>query len=257
MPIAPPQGVTAAMGDGRVTIKWQPSAGATSYTIYRKAEGEPEFSELTTGVLTPPFVDPGLTNGRRYSYQLLATTAASFSDFSARVSAIPVPPPPKSVPVVSAVAGNGKVTLTWSDVPGASGYSVYRSTTGAFIGPPIGTTTETTFKNGALANDTTYFYTVAALNIGGEGARAAAVSAVPVAPPLAPQIRPRFPSANRCPVVVAIGWRDHVRDLSQHEHQSTEERCCCDRSRRLALHRRHRRRWRDLLLQDHREQRRR
>ena len=39
---------------------------------------------------------------------------------------------PKSVPVVSAVAGNGKVTLRWSDVPGASGYSVYRSTTGAF-----------------------------------------------------------------------------------------------------------------------------
>ena len=36
MPIAPPQGVTAAMGDGRVTINWQPSAGATSYTIYRK-----------------------------------------------------------------------------------------------------------------------------------------------------------------------------------------------------------------------------
>jgi fibronectin type 3 domain-containing protein len=202
MPIAPPQGVTAAMGDGRVTIMWQPSAGATSYTIYRKAEGEPEFSELTTGVLTPPFVDPGLTNGRRYSYQLLATTAASFSDFSAMVSAIPVPPPPKSVPVVSAVAGNGKVTLRWSDVPGASGYSVYRSTTGAFIGPPIGTTTETTFKNGALANDTTYFYTVAALNIGGEGARAAAVSAVPVAPPLAPQNPAAVPVSKQ----MALSW---------------------------------------------------
>lgn len=187
MPIAPPEGVTAAAGDGRVTIKWQPSAGATSYTIYRKVEGQPEFSELTTGVLTPPFVDPGLTNGTRYSYQLLATTAASFSDVSATVSAIPVPPPPRSGPVVSAVAGNGKVTLTWSEVPGAARYSIYRSTTGAFIGPPIVTTTETTFRNGGLANDTTYFYTVAAHNIGGEGARAAAVSAVPVAPPLAPQ----------------------------------------------------------------------
>ena len=187
MPIAPPEGVTAAMGNGRVTITWQPSAGATSYTIYRKVEGEPEFTELTTGVLTPPFVDPGLTNGTRYSYQVQATTAASHSDFSARVSAIPLPPPPKSVPVVSAVAGNGKVTLTWSEVPGAPSYSIYRSTTGAFIGLPIGTTTETTFRNGGLANDTTYFFTVAAHNIGGEGPRAAAVSAVPVAPPFAPQ----------------------------------------------------------------------
>jgi fibronectin type 3 domain-containing protein len=187
MPIAPPEGVTAAVGDGRVTIKWQPSAGATSYTIYRKTESEPEFTELATGVLTQPFVDPGLTNGTRYSYQLRATTAASYSDFSAKVSAIPLPPPPNSGPVVSAVGGNGKVTLTWSQVPGAPGYNVYRSTTGAFIGPAIGSTSETTFKNGGLANDTTYFYTVAAHNIGGEGPRAAAVSVVPVAPPLAPQ----------------------------------------------------------------------
>ena len=258
MPIAPPQGMTAATGDGRVTIKWQPSAGATSYTIYRKVEGEPEFSELTTGVLTPPFVDPGLTNGTRYSYQLLATTAASYSDFSASVSAIPVPPPPKSGPVVSAVAGNGKVTLTWSEVPGAARYSIYRSTTGAFIGPPIGTTTETTFRNGGLANDTTYFYTVAAHNIGGEGARAAAVSAVPVAPPLAPQNPAAVPVSKQ----MTLSWSpsDGATTYAIYrstEHQSTGERAGCDRCRRLALHRRHRRRWRDVLLQDHREQRRR
>jgi fibronectin type 3 domain-containing protein len=89
--------------------------------------------------------------------------------------------------VVSALAGNGKVTLTWNRVPDATGYSIYRSTSGAFIGPPIASTTETTFKSTGLANDTTYFYTVAARNMGGEGPRAATVTAVPVAPPPAPQ----------------------------------------------------------------------
>ncbi|HUQ89151.1 MAG TPA: fibronectin type III domain-containing protein [Vicinamibacterales bacterium] len=202
MPIAPPQAVTAAAGDGRVTIKWELSTGATSYTIYRKAEGEAEFSELTTGVMTPPFVDPGLTNGTRYSYLLAATTAASHSDFSAKVSAIPVPPPPKSGPAVTVVAGNGKVTLSWSEVPGAPGYNIYRSTTGAFIGGPIASTNETTFKNGGLANDTTYFYTVAAKNIGGEGPRAPAVAAVPVAAPLAPQ----NPSAIPVNKQMALSW---------------------------------------------------
>ena len=39
-PLAPPQGVTAASGDQRVTLNWQPSAGATSYTIYRKFGSE-------------------------------------------------------------------------------------------------------------------------------------------------------------------------------------------------------------------------
>ena len=202
MPIAPPEGVTATMSDGRVTIKWEPSAGATSYTIYRKGEGESEFVELTAGVLKPPFVDPGLTNGTRYSYQVRATTAASHSDFSAKVSAIPLPPPPKSVPVVSAVAGNGKVTLSWTPVPDAPGYNIYRSTTGAFLGSPIASTSETTFKNGGLANDTTYFYTVAARNIGGEGTRAAAVTAIPVAPPAAPQNPAAIPGTNN----MTLSW---------------------------------------------------
>src|SRR6185436_20562144 len=103
------------------------------------------------------------------------------------VSAVPVPLPPASAPVVSIAAGNGKVTLTWAAVPEAPGYAIYRSTTGAFAGQPIATTTETNFKNTGLDNDTTYFYTVAARNMGGEGPRAAAVTTVPVAPPLAPE----------------------------------------------------------------------
>ena len=89
MPLAPPQDVKITASDRRVTVTWQPSAGATSYTIYRKAGNEPDFRELTTGVTTPPFVDPNLTNGTRYSYQLRAVTAAAESELSARVSAVP------------------------------------------------------------------------------------------------------------------------------------------------------------------------
>jgi len=186
MPLAPPD-VTASAGDRRVTLTWQPAAGASSYTIERRIGSETEFTELTTGVVAPPFVDPRLTNGARHQYRISAVTAATQSEWSAIVSAVPLPPTPASAPVVNAVAGNGKVTLTWSRVPDAPEYSIYRSTTGAFIGPPIASTTETTFKNTGLANDTTYFYTVTARNIGGEGPRAAAVTAVPVTPPSAPQ----------------------------------------------------------------------
>jgi len=186
-PLAPPDVVTATAGDRRVTLTWQPAAGATSYTIDRRIGNEAEFTELTTGVLAPPFVDPQLTNGARHHYRISAVTAATQSAWSATVSAVPAPPTPASAPVVRAVAGYGKVTLTWNAVPDAQGYSIYRSTTGAFIGPPIASSTETTFKSGGLANDTTYFYTVAAKNMGGEGPRAAAVTAVPVAPPAAPE----------------------------------------------------------------------
>jgi fibronectin type 3 domain-containing protein len=187
MPLAPPGDITATAGDRRVTLAWLPSAGATSYTIYRRVGNDSDFTELTTGVMTSTFVDPQLTNGTRHYYRVTAVTAAAQSEWSANVSAVPVPPPPASTPVLSAAAGNSKVTLTWTAVPDAPGYSIYRSTTGAFAGPPIATTSETTFKNTGLENDTTYFYTVAARNMGGDGPRAAVVTTVPVAPPLAPE----------------------------------------------------------------------
>ena len=186
MPLSPPQNLTALSGDGRITLNWQKSAGATSYTVYRRLENEADYTELATGVTTPSFVDLNLTNATRYHYQVRAVTAAAESELT-KVSAVPLPAVPGLAPVISAVPGNSKVTLSWDAVPGAPGYNIYRSTTGVFRGPAIGSTTETTFTSKGLVNDTTYFYTVAARNMGGEGPRAAVVPAVPVAPPGAPK----------------------------------------------------------------------
>lgn len=108
MPLAPPDAVTATASDHRVTLTWQPAAGATTYTIDRRVGNEPKFTELTTGVLAPPFVDPRLTNGTRYRYRVSAVTAATQSEWSEIVSAIPAPPTSASPPVVKAAAGNGK-----------------------------------------------------------------------------------------------------------------------------------------------------
>lgn len=186
IPLAPPTGVSAASGDSRVTLNWSPSAGAASYTVYRKTGAETIYSVLAGGLASPPFVDTGLTNGKRYYYRVRAFAAGAQSELSAKASAVPLPPPPATAPVVSAVAGNGKVTLTWNVLADATSYKIYRSTTGVFDGPPVGSTSGTTFKNTALVNGTTYFYTVAGKNMGGEGPRAAAVQAKPVAPPAAP-----------------------------------------------------------------------
>jgi uncharacterized protein (DUF1800 family)/fibronectin type 3 domain-containing protein len=186
MPLAAPSGVTAASGDKQVTLNWNPSAGAASYTVYRKFGSEVAYSVLAAGVLAPPFVDTGLTNGTRYYYQLRAVAGDVQSELSYKVSAVPLPPPPASAPVVSAAAGNARVTLTWNALPDATSYKIYRSTTGVFDGPPIGSTSSTTYKNYSLENGTTYYYTVAGKNMGGEGPRAETVSATPVAAPPTP-----------------------------------------------------------------------
>jgi len=90
-PLAPPAEVTATPGDRRVTLKWMPSAGASSYVIYRRMSTDPDYQELATGVVAPPFVDTGLTNGRRYHYQIRAIAGSTQSEPSERASAIAQP----------------------------------------------------------------------------------------------------------------------------------------------------------------------
>lgn len=185
-PLAPPAAVVATAGDRQVTLAWQPSAGAASYIVYRKTGAETVYSELAAGVAAPPYLDANLTNGQGYYYRVRAVAAGTQSELSASAYAKPLPPKPTAAPVVSGAAGNARITLTWNALPDATGYKIYRSETGTFDGPAIGSTSGTTFKQYNLVNGTTYFYRVAGRNMGGEGPRSDVVPVMPVAPPVAP-----------------------------------------------------------------------
>jgi fibronectin type 3 domain-containing protein len=82
-----------------------------------------------------------------------------------------------------ATPGNGRVTLTWSPVAGATGYRIYRATNGVFGQTPLRSTSATSYTNTGLVNGATYSYKVAAYDATGTGPQSAAVSAVPLAPP--------------------------------------------------------------------------
>jgi hypothetical protein len=69
------------------------------------------------------------------------------------------------------------ITLKWDEVPGASGYRVYYSSSGApgtFVFERY--TTDRRFVKLHLDNDTTYYFRVSAENIAGEGAQSATIS---------------------------------------------------------------------------------
>jgi cellulose 1,4-beta-cellobiosidase len=84
---------------------------------------------------------------------------------------------------LSATAGNGQITLTWTAATGATSYSVYRSTTTGFT--PSTTNriatgvTSAAYTNTVLSNGTTYYYVVTALNAAGESGPSAQVGATP------------------------------------------------------------------------------
>jgi uncharacterized protein (DUF1800 family) len=85
---------------------------------------------------------------------------------------------------VTAVPGNGSVTLSWAAAANAVTYRVFRSTTAGTDGSVVaGEVLGTTWTNGGLTNGTPYFYRVRAENGAGVGPLSAQVSATPTLPP--------------------------------------------------------------------------
>lgn len=72
--LAVPTGVTAARGDGHITLNWNAMPGATSYTIYRGFASDVHRTPFGgTVVAAPPYDDTGLVNGTTYYYVVTAS----------------------------------------------------------------------------------------------------------------------------------------------------------------------------------------
>lgn len=91
--------------------------------------------------------------------------------------------PPGTPTNLTAVAGDSRVSLSWSTVAGAGGYVVRRA---FFAGGPyeaVATNSTTTYVDTGLANDTPYYYVVTAFNLAGEGPNSPEATATPRAAP--------------------------------------------------------------------------
>lgn len=95
-------------------------------------------------------------------------------------TASPIPKPPAPTDV-TATAGDKQVSLSWTQVDGATGYKVYQSVTSATYGDQIATVTDAVYQATGLTNGTTYYYAVQAFNIAGDSLYSEQVSATPTA----------------------------------------------------------------------------
>ena len=194
-PPSVPKNVQATARRQRVTLTWDPPAfdgrsQVTNYTIYRGTVPGGETFLVEIGNVHN-LTDLGLTNGQTYYYQLSAKNGVGEGPRSDEVNATPspLPWPPANL---TAVAGNGQVTLSWSapaydgDSP-ITNYTVHRGTSsgGESFLTQLGDTLG--FLDTNVTNGVVYYYQVAAVNVAGEGPMSAEVSALPVGPPSAPQ----------------------------------------------------------------------
>jgi hypothetical protein len=85
--LVPPSNLAAVSGDGQINLTWQPSAGASKYTVWQSTAGS--FSVVATDISLTSFGLQGLANGVTYSYYVTAANqestgaASSFQPLSA------------------------------------------------------------------------------------------------------------------------------------------------------------------------------
>src|SRR5262249_32344039 len=109
-------------------------------------------------------------------YQVAAINAAGVS----ANAAVTVIAPPSAPTSLSAIPGNAQIVLSWSTVPNATSYWLFRGTSSnnedTVVIPNY---TRTTYTNTGLVNGTTYYYVVAATNSVGLGPNSPETYATP------------------------------------------------------------------------------
>ena len=201
---------TATAGDGSVVITWTPVSGATSYNLYYLSG-----STVTTtngdrrALVVSPYTVSNLSNDTQYAFIVTAINAVGESSASATVTATPtVAITLPAAPVVTALAGDGMVTLSWAAVTTASSYYVYYNAGSSASKTDSRISSASSPKSvTGLTNSTQYAFVVTALNSMGEGPASEIVTATPIAPtivtvPSSPTIQAIAGDGN-----VSISWQ--------------------------------------------------
>ena len=173
--LSAPTNVKATADSNQVKLTWTAVSGAKKYRIQR-LNGSAWGTVAT--VSTNSYTNTGLTNGKKYSYRVLASEdGLTWSSASAIVSATPKISTPTNV---KATAGNKQVKLTWTAVSGAKKYRIQRLNGSAW--GTIATVSTNSYTNTGLTNGTKYSYRVLASVDGSTWSSASAVvSATPAA----------------------------------------------------------------------------
>jgi hypothetical protein len=162
IPPPPPTMITPIAGDRQNVISWTAVTGATAYNLYWSTEpGVTKATGIKIANVKSPYTHTGLVNFTSYYYMLVSVNAYGEGNSSSVFSVTPKGAP--SVPAnIKVTEGDGKATITWDNVNGATGYNIYWSTTSGVTktnGQQILNVTNP-FIPENLTNLTSYYYIV-------------------------------------------------------------------------------------------------
>ncbi len=188
---APTNLTAVATNDGRALLSWRGPGPNLWYWLYERdaTAGQP-FQKAVYPVTTTHVVRTDLVDGHTYEYKVAAMAPGGEGPASA-VAQVTAHGGTPAAPSLSASAGDGRVSLAWSEPEAGAWYWIYRRCVDCgedhytrFAYP---VTDGTSFVDTAVANGYRYEYRVSAINVHGEGEWSNAVQAKPLPPlPAAP-----------------------------------------------------------------------
>ena len=167
-PPAAPSDLVATPGNATVSLSWTASGGATSYTVLRSTISGSGYVVIASDVAATNYTDTTVTNSTTYFYVVRAVGPGGTSGNSNQASATPIAPPAAPSALSASAKSPSQIDLAWQASPGATSYTVMRSTTSGtgYVAVATGVTA-TTYVNTGLSPGTTYHYVVRAVNAGG------------------------------------------------------------------------------------------
>ena len=141
-------------------LEWSTVYGATGYYVYRSTSASGTYTKIAT-TSSRSYTNSGLTSGTTYYYKIVAYNSSTSSSYSSYRSVTPVVVNKPQIYYVK-TNSSSKVTVRWTNVPNATVYYVYRSTSATGTYSCVSTTSQTTYTNLGLSSGTTYYYKIRA-----------------------------------------------------------------------------------------------
>ncbi len=191
---AKPTGLAVAQVQNSETksqLTWNAVATANSYKVYRKTSGG-AYSLAHTGTTTS-YTDTVPTKGLTYFYKISAVNLWGESDTSTEksITLTEKPDTPADLAVAQVTGSETQIKLTWSAVSDATSYKIYHGTTSGSVNNLVHTTLDgsvLSYTDTGLTSGSTNYYTISAVNIGGESAKSSETNVTLIEKPAIPTI---------------------------------------------------------------------
>ncbi len=168
-PDAPQNLAATAQGPTSIALSWYPVDGAESYNVYRNSS----VNAIATVATGTSYTDTNLTPSTNYCYTVKAVKGgveSAASEQKCATTEADVPSVPTNL--VATVQSSSSIALTWRAVAGAESYKVFRNSVEVKDG-----ITGTSYVDTGLNPNTTYSYTVKAVNAIGDSEASSPASA--------------------------------------------------------------------------------